>query len=388
MRRIRVVQVLPQWGPGGAERLALDLACNFDLQRVEPTIVSLYPPAQTENERRAKEVGIRLLYLKKRTGLDFQTIVAMRRVLAELRAEVVHTHLYSLSYVMPALVTSGTAARIHTIHNVASREAYGIRRKVWSFAFQRCGVRPVSISQQIWKTVQDVFGPIVSPVIYNGVDIRRFNLSEKIGLECRKRHGWDDKEYIFMNVARMYEQKNQMLLINAFADVARRYPRARLLFVGDGPLRRVLEQQVTSEGLVAQVEFLGIRDDIPELLHAVDAIVLSSDWEGLPIAVLEGMAAAKPVIGTAVGGLPELIRDGETGILTPRENRSRLADAMLVMCSNRPRSVQMGLEGRKLVRDKFDIRDTARQYEALYCQVLERGRCSAEDETARQEPRV
>ena len=144
----------------------------------------------------------------------------------------------------------------------------------------------------------------------------------------------------------------------------------KLWLVGDGPLRPAVEKAIVKMGLERKVLFLGIRDDVPQLLAASDVFVLSSDYEGVPLTVLEAMAAGKPVVATAVGGVPELIEDGETGILVPPRNPEALAQGILRLAKDASLRQRMGKAARERAQERFDISRTAREYEALYLRLL------------------
>ncbi len=144
-----------------------------------------------------------------------------------------------------------------------------------------------------------------------------------------------------------------------------------MLLVGDGELRTKTEELVGRFGLTERVRFLGERTDIVDILNASDFFVLSSDYEGLPISVLEAMAIGKPIIATAVGGVPELITHDVNGILVSPGNRHGLATAMVALAEAPDRAREMGERGRQIVENKFDIKQMARQYSILYMKELE-----------------
>ncbi len=143
-----------------------------------------------------------------------------------------------------------------------------------------------------------------------------------------------------------------------------------LWLVGDGPLRPVVEKTVVEMGLEGRVLFLGVRNDVPKLLAASDVLVLSSEYEGVPLTVLEAMAAGKPVIATAVGGVPELVEDGVTGILVPPRNPEALAQGILRLAKDADLRQRMGKAAQQWALERFDIARTAREYEALYLRLL------------------
>ena len=121
-----------------------------------------------------------------------------------------------------------------------------------------------------------------------------------------------------------------------------------------------------------KVRFLGTRSDIPELLYQADMFVLSSDCEGLPLVLLEAMAAGVPVIATAVGGVPEVLGYGKYGILVPPGNAEALAKAIVELAKDEKKRAELSEQGRKIAVERFDIRNTVKEYEKLYISLLEK----------------
>jgi glycosyltransferase involved in cell wall biosynthesis len=147
-----------------------------------------------------------------------------------------------------------------------------------------------------------------------------------------------------------------------------------LLLVGGGELENAVREQVAGLGLESRVRFLGIRADVADILRASDVFVLSSRWEGNPMSVMEAMAAGLPVVSTAVGGVPELVRDGETGLLVPSEDTGALAQAIQALVDNPARRQAMGAAARQHAVASFDIRHTVRGYEQLYEALLNKNK--------------
>lgn len=227
------------------------------------------------------------------------------------------------------------------------------------------GVVPVSISREVANTIREVYGQKVNmPVIYNGIPTKEFAANTGRDKDKTK------KDLILLHVGRFAPQKNHRLLVEAFALAVKEYPEMQLWLVGDGPLRPEMEGLVKEKGLDGKIFFLGIRDDVSALLGAADIFVFPSDWEGVPLTVLEAMSANKPVIATAVGGVPELIEDGISGILVPPRNPEALANVVLCLAKDPELRQKMGKAGQERAVAMFDISRTAREYEALYLKLL------------------
>ncbi|WP_337844906.1 glycosyltransferase [Thermus sp.] len=361
--RLRVLHVIPDLGPGGAERLLVDLMGAMDKERFEVVAVSLYPSRGTLLEKEAERKALKVFFLRKRKGLDPKVMLQLFRLILDYRPHVIHTHLYTLGYALLPTLLGNIPVRVHTIHTIAQREVNALGKRVHGLAFGKLGVVPVSISLAVAETVKRVYGlDLDTPVIYNGIPTNRF-------LDARLPPRGEEKLRL-LHVARFAPPKNHLVLLEGFATALDEYSSMELWLVGDGPLRREVERQISLRGLQEHVKCLGLRQDVPELMGQVDTVVLSSDWEGAPLVVLEAMASGRPVIATAVGGVPELIEDGVHGFLVPPRNPKAFAEAILRLARNPLLVRQMGQEGRKRALERFDITQTAKAYGELYINLF------------------
>lgn len=179
--------------------------------------------------------------------------------------------------------------------------------------------------------------------------------------------------FLIGNVAALSPHKDHLTLLEAFAKVAVAHPAAWLVIAGDGPLRKRLEDRAAALGAADRVRFLGFREDIPQLLRALDAFVLSSTQEGLGTSILDAMAAGVPVAATASGGIPEMVRDGETGRLVPPGAPQALADALASFIEAPDQAQTLAARARAMVEESFSVGAMVEGNLAVYRQVLDRG---------------
>jgi glycosyltransferase involved in cell wall biosynthesis len=175
-------------------------------------------------------------------------------------------------------------------------------------------------------------------------------------------------------VGRLVPAKAPEVFLRALALAAARVPALRGLVVGDGPLRSELETEARRLGLEGRVVFAGVRQDVPELLPGLDALAFSSVREGLSMAMLEAMAAGVPVIATDVGGTPELITHGVTGLLVPPGRPESLADALVALLEDAAGAAAIRQAARRCVEDRFSLDRMTAAYQALYGETPRRGR--------------
>lgn len=191
-------------------------------------------------------------------------------------------------------------------------------------------------------------------VVPNGIDARPYRTDASRRAAVRAALGLRDGEFLWLSVGRLYEQKDHASLLHALAYPA--WSRPTVAIAGDGPLRRQLESLGAQLRIDPPVLFLGLRRDVPDLLGAADGMVLSSAWEGSPNVVLEAMAAGVPVVATDVGGVPELVRSGETGFVVPPHDARALSIAMgLVMALPIEARRNMGAWAREFVECRHSL---------------------------------
>lgn len=352
----KVMVVIPALGSGGGERLAVSLISKMDPKKIRTKLIVLFPFEDTENARFVKEKKIDVVYLDKHRGVDFSIIRKLRKEINIFNPDVIQTHLYVVSYVL--LAAPRKIKKYHTVHNVAEKEAFGIRRIINRIAFSFGNFVPVAISPHCAKTIEKLYGLRQDkiPCIMNGVDINKY-VPEPV----------QHDGVIFINVGRLQKQKNQALLIKAFAIVHEKEPRAKLVIVGEGELRKELENQINECGLEQCVSLLGQCDDMNKRLNGADVFVQSSDYEGLPISGLEAMACALPIVSTRAGGTVDIVKNNENGYLVAIGDADGLAQKMIILTQDEELRKKMGRVSREIV-EELDIGKCAKKYQELYLQ--------------------
>jgi glycosyltransferase involved in cell wall biosynthesis len=320
--------------------------------------------------------------LGKAPGFDYRIYSKLHRLLREYRPDIVHTHVHVLRYALPSMLYLKPALMLHTVHNLAEQEVEPRGRWLQRFAFNH-GVVPVAVAQEVAASLQRLYKIPACPVVGNCIPTDLYSYPKTPRAEWRAKEGFQDGDVLFGCVARFAPQKNHALLLRAFAKGPASDPRAHLVLSGAGVLLEPARTQARGLGLASRVHFLGVRTDIPDLLAAMDAFVLSSDWEGNPLSVIEAMAAGLPTVSTAAGGVPELVENGKEGFVVPLGDVDGLAASMTFLLNHKEVRQTMGGAAARRARDQFDVSVMIKAYQQLY-ETLPSRRNSRKTKTGRQ----
>lgn len=338
--------------------MAISIVHHIKNKDLKVRVLVLYPRRGDILEGLADEYGLDVQYLNKKPGVDIALMREIYRAIKEFAPDVIHAHLRVMPYLLLPMCMAGNQKRYYTVHNLADKDASGLRRRLLRFAFWHCHVQPVAISGLCRRSISAVYGIPENkiPCIYVGIDIQRFAPPHDRPRESCFR---------FVAVGRLAGQKNYPLLLAAFSALHQSHPNSKLVIVGDGELRADLENMTFELGLSDSVEFTGNVPDVEARLWEAGAYVMSSDYEGLPQTVLEAMAAGLPIIATKAGGVVDVVKDGENGILVECGSESELTAAMEKVVQS-PQLCKMFSSKNIELSKQFSIKQCADSYEFLY----------------------
>jgi glycosyltransferase involved in cell wall biosynthesis len=366
--RVTVVHVVASLDVGGLERVVFDLVTHANRARFTPRVVCLEEPGTWRG--RFAELGIPVDCVTRARGGTAGRILHLARHLHEIGADVVHTH-----NVKPHLHGALAAALVRVPVILSTKHGRNFPTRPLGRIANRLACRMctalVGVSADcaaIWRDIERARPGKVS-VITNGVDLAAFPFSPRPV----------DGPPRAVSVARLCSVKDPVTLLLATRRVLDREPGFRLDLAGDGPLRSEVEQSIVRLGLSEAVRMHGAIDDVRPVLSGASFFVLASTSEGISLTLLEAMAAGLPVVATRVGGSPEVVDQGVTGVLVPARAPEALADAMLWMLRQPGQRERMGRLARRRVEDRFDIRRTVAAYEQMYLRAFnarpQRGGC-------------
>jgi len=363
---MKVMFLLPDILPGGAEMLVRNMVCRGFSTEFDVIVCSLGRRRNSFLTQDIERQGVKIHFLGQRALIDLTIFVRLYKLLKKEQPDVVHTHLNSVAYSLLPVSLAGIQCKMHTVHNIAKHEGKFPLRAATLMAFRVFGYIPIGISRIIGGSIKSYYGVKRVPIINNGIPTANYTRNEEFRYRKRKSLGVCEGDFVCIHIGRFVEQKNHDLLIRAFALAQMNEKRLKLLLVGDGYLMNVIYQKVITYGVQERVQFLGIRKDVSALLNASDLFVFSSDWEGLPLTLIEAMSSGLPVISTNVGGISDLVMDGVTGFLSPPGDAKALAARITQLASDPVFAENLGRAGRQWAQEAFDIEKTFLAHEALY----------------------
>lgn len=376
---LRIAFVVHVMQVAGAEVLIAETIRRLG-RRIVPTIICLDAVGSLGAQLQGE--GVEVYCLNRRAGRDWRVTWRMARLFRARRIEVAHAHQYTpFFYGALARLLSGRLPRlILTEHGRHYPDLVSpLRRALNRLVFDRVAdaISAVCTFSARSLSRNDGFaGPRIE-IIENGIVLDRYQtttdrraLRQRLGLEKERRY--------VVNVARFHPVKDHAMLLQAFARVATLRDDVDLLLAGDGPLRPNLERLIDELGLAGRVRLLGVRADVPEILQAAELFALTSVSEAASLTLLEAMAAGLPVVVTAVGGNPEIVRHQREGLLVPRGDAQATADAIIHLLDHPHQGATLGAAARARVHERYQLTQTIdtyyRLYERLACRRVDRRR--------------
>ncbi|KYF79252.1 glycosyltransferase [Sorangium cellulosum] len=376
-RPAKIAHVVLSLNVGGLERVVLRLLERTARDRFAPVVCALQEPGALAEE--LARLDVPLVVIPRRPGLDPGLPVRLSAWMRREGIGLVHTHnpgphLYGALAAGLAraagLAGGGGGGGPRVVHTKHGRNYPKQKRKVLVNRLAAALTdRVVAVSDDARAVAIEVerVDPAKVVTILNGVDTDVFRPGEAGA--ARARLGVPAAGYHVGCVARLSPEKDHATLLAAFARLREVRADAHLTLIGDGPVRPALEQQAARLGLEGAVTFTGTRGDVAELLPAFDVFALASLTEGISLTLIEAASAGLPIVATRVGGNPEIVQEGETGLLVSPGAPETLAAALEAVAVREDRA-EMGMRGRARMIERFGMDRMIRAYEDLYAEVL------------------
>jgi len=380
MRKIKVLHIITRLISGGAQGTALSIVSGLDKNRFDVTFASGPQGfcAEMAKKWNVDVVIIPDLIREINPVKDLKALIRLYTFIKRNRFDIVNTHT-SKAGVLGRIAArlAGVPVIFYTPHGSIFHPVYYgpkilfLLSRIENFiAMFTDKIITCSKSERADFLRYGVATDDKYVTIYWGKKQDEF-LKTYDGASKRRELGIPEDAMLIGNVARLAPEKGHIFCLEAFKMVVDRFPKAKLLIVGDGILRPDIEAKIRESGLIGSVIMAGHRDDVPEILASLDISLHTSIWEGAPRAVVEAMLMGKPIVATRVGGIPELIEDGVTGILIPSNDKERLLKAVTTLINDRALAGKIGESARRNAKERFALAPMVESITKLYSHFVE-----------------
>lgn len=373
---MRILQVINRLGYGGAESLVTQWAKQFHFKGHQVDVCTIYSMGEFGLELERQGIPVYKLDLDPRMEThhlrrkyDLRVSLPLARIIKKGRYDAVHAHLFPTSlFVAIASYLASEPGYFFSEHSITNRRRRYPIFKVLDWAIYRRFNQIIAVS----NTVRDsllLWLPGLSDkvrVVHNSIDPKHYNVPNSQVLTLRRQLGIIENSLIILYVGRLLPAKGPDILLEALSLLPADVRPFRVLIVGEGPLEEALRERAAESRLEGKVDFLGSRGDIAHLLDLADLVVLPSRWEGLPMILLEAMAARRPVIATRVGGIPEVIKNGENGWLVDPEDAQALATTISIALESPNLRGRFGDRGHETVCSEYSMDNAIQRLLEIY----------------------
>ena len=366
-RELKVLQLISSGGYYGAENMLLNLCASQEAAGCRNSLLLFYnvhvPNVEFYERARRRGISVRMVHCRGRA--DWGAVREIKQYIAEDGIDLLHTHGYKADLYGYVAARGAGKPIVATCHNwLGGTAALGIYNRLDRMVLKRFN-SVAAVSEGVReRLLKSRIAAEKIKVIANGIDVDAFGRGHSLP-ELRGASG-----KVIGVVARLDLQKGFQSLLDAVGQLGERFPSLKVVVVGEGPDRGVIEQMIEQKGLRDKIMLAGGRSDMGNVYASMDIFVLPSLNEGLPMTVLEAMAASKPVIATRVGAIPRLIEEGKNGLLVNPGDAAALRDAIARLLGDDDLCRRMAARGHESVAENYTAGAMARQYRAMYDEVL------------------
>lgn len=357
---------------GGMERVIINLCCHLDREKFRPIVVCIKSRGEFAEELEKNHIKVINLNANRSRALKHLSWLRLTKIIRTEHVDIIHSHntgSFLDGIVATRLATCKTF--IHTDHarSFPDKKRYMIAERLASLFTSKIVAVSHETRDNLMQYEKIRENKIV--VINNGVEKERFDIQID-GEKEKELLGLGRFEFVVGLGVVLTDQKGIEYLIKAAPLVLEKYPQTGFVVAGDGPIRTQLEKQTKRLGIANNFVFLGARNDIPRILQVFDIYVLPSIWEGLPLVILEAMAASKCILATNVGGIPAVIQYGVEGILIDPGKSQLIAENILMLAENSALREKLSRNAYNRFLKEFTVETMVKRYEGLYLEAYTR----------------
>lgn len=364
----KILHLIETSGPGGAEKVLLSLVDRLEkgsYQSIACLLKEGWLHAQLERR------GVKTFIQPLGAGFDIKWLTKFIPFLRREKVDLMHAHEFAMN-AYGSIASALTGIPIVTTVHAKGYYWKNLRRRV-AYRFVSKQSKMIAVSNDVAQFLCKSVGISNDNVqtIYNGIETGVFRSNQEVRDQTRRELKITGEQLVIGAIGNLYPIKGHTYLVQAAATISKEIPNAVVLIAGRGQLLEKLQIEASQLGVEERIKFLGYREDVPALLQAVDIFVLPSLSEGLPLSALEAMAAGKPVVATQVGGIPEVVINGETGFLVAAENDGALAEKLICLLKDPCLAQQLGASGIQRVEERFTLDRMVEKYEEIYGEALQ-----------------
>jgi len=374
-RKYNIVYLIDVLGVGGAERMMVPILQNLSRDDFSPSVCVFRVKDGNPIANDLQRIGVPVDFLPIPYLRYPPAITRLWRYVRDKDADLVHTQLEFADTLGNFVAKLHRLPSVSTIHTLPSQDmstkAKAHQQLEW-FSLRKFCNRVIAVSNEARAYHLQIGGARENQMItiYNGIDMTIFDGLESERDSVRHELGIPQDAQLLTTVAVLREPKGIQFMLQALPKIIESVPQAYYLIVGDGPYANTLRREADKLPQRKHIIFAGMRKDVPRCLAASDIFVLPTLTEALPTVLAEAMASRLPIVASAVGGVPEMITNGQNGFLVAPSASERLAEACLALLSNTEHRQAIGARGWQIAHDKFDIRCQVEQLKNLYLELI------------------
>jgi glycosyltransferase involved in cell wall biosynthesis len=367
--RIKVLETIRQGKIGGGETHVLDLVSELNKDIFEPVVLSFTEGPMVDQ---LKKMGVKTYVIPTETPFDVTKWKKVKELMEQEDIRLVHAHGTRANSNIFWAASQLKLPLVYTVHGWSFHADQGFFVKSYRTLGERLLTNmanlTICVSEDNLREGSQYFEMPNARVIQNGINLKKFNPQRNF-TDIRAELGIAPHEVVIGYIARITTQKDPCTLVKALAKIPANIP-VKCLMIGDGDLKDDAQNLARELGVENRIIFLPFRQDVPDVLNAIDIYCLPSLWEGLPIGLLEAMAMQKAVVATNIDGTKEVIKHNSNGLLVPPQDPDALAQALLLLAEDKELRKMYGAKARATVVTQYDLRKMARSVEAIYASIL------------------
>lgn len=373
MGTINVLEVIRQGQIGGGESHLLDLIAGFD-NSVRPVVLSFTDGPMIDTLTRR---GTKCYVINTTRPFDLRVLKQVEQLIRDEQIQIVHAHGSRAASNVAFTAHKLHIPLIYTVHGWSFHQDQSIFTKKLRALSEKiiCSLcrKVICVSESNRATGQQTFGLSQAIVIENGINLNRFN-PENDFKDIRKEFGFSDEDFVIGFISRITLQKAPVDFVRSIALAHQQEPRIKALLIGEGDMEAETQAAIQEYAMESCIRCAPFRNDVPDMLYAIDVFCLPSLWEGLSIALLEAMAMKKALVVTPTDGTKEVIKHQESGLIVPFGQPEELANCYLTYFNDPEQKEVYGKKAMEMIQQRFDSQRVSNQVKDIYAQISKKGK--------------